>query len=164
MIVGLVLSSAKLQAQPDGTARTNVVRPISLEESIRLTLERNLGLQIQRLSPQIARFNLAGSYGYYDPVLSFNGGQSFRSSPGGFDPATGLPIRSRDTWTEDERDAFGHLSLLVAQIPSLTRWPRADRRALALLMRAKGGSSEREYAHRLDCHTRLRRALEGLRP
>jgi len=89
-------------AQPNATTQaTNAVaRPISLQESVQLALQHNLGLQIERLSPEISRFNLAGSYSYYDPVFSLRGEQSFRSSPGGFNSSLGLQTPPSDTWTE----------------------------------------------------------------
>jgi len=83
-----------------GIATNGPVRPISLEESIQLALHHNLGLQIERLSPQIARFDLAGAYNYYDPVFTVRGEQSFNSTPGGFNPTLGVPTPPNDTWTE----------------------------------------------------------------
>jgi hypothetical protein len=65
-------------------------------------------------------------------------------------------------WTSDERSAFERLSLLVALIPDLRRWPLSDRRRLADLMRAKGGPSEARYVRLLDGHRRLRESLAAL--
>ncbi len=64
-------------------------------------------------------------------------------------------------WSREERRAFEQLSLVAALIPALARWPAADKRALAALMRAKGGPSELAYARRLDRHRRLRLRLEA---
>ena len=64
-------------------------------------------------------------------------------------------------WSREERRAFEQLSLVAALIPALARWPAADKRALAGLMRAKGGPSELAYARRLDRHRRLRQLLEA---
>jgi len=91
-------SEAKPADAPSGTNAP--ARPISLEESIQLALHHNLGLQIERLSPQIATFDLAGAYSYYDPVFTFRGEQSFNSSPGGFNPTLSVPTPANDTWTE----------------------------------------------------------------
>src|SRR5438132_14362106 len=102
-IIGLFwLLSVQLQAQPKTTnqAANAVVRPISLEESVQLALQHNLGLQIERLSPQMARFDLAGAYSYYDPTFTFRGEQNFRSSPGGFNSAINVQTPPKDTWTE----------------------------------------------------------------
>jgi hypothetical protein len=73
-----------------------------------------------------------------------------------------LGVRSQAAWSRDERHAFERMSLVAALVPDLARWPAADRRALALLMRAKGGATERAYALRLDAHRRFRRSLEAL--
>lgn len=51
----------------------------------------------------------------------------------------------RRTWSHDEREAFEHLAPIAAVIPDLGRWSRGDRRALLRIMRAKGGTRERDY-------------------
>ncbi len=76
--------------------------------------------------------------------------------------ARALGVRRRG-WSAPERRAFDDLSLVAALIPDLPRWPAADRDALVQLMRAKGGPTEIDYAHRLDRHVRFRRSLESLR-
>jgi hypothetical protein len=54
------------------------------------------------------------------------------------------------------------MSLVAALVPDLDAWSTTDRRALAAIMRAKGGGTEMDYARRLDRHQRLRRSLETL--
>jgi hypothetical protein len=76
--------------------------------------------------------------------------------------AQALGVRSRAAWPPAERRAFERLSLVAALVPDLATWPFADRRALASVMRAKGGRSEMAYGRRLDGHRRLRRSLEAL--
>ena len=61
-------------------------RKISLEESIKIALEHNLDVQIERLNPEIARYNLSFAYAGWDPVLTASGEHDFSLSPGGFDP------------------------------------------------------------------------------
>lgn len=78
--------------------------------------------------------------------------------------ARALGVRSVAPWPVEERRAFERMALVAALVPDLARWPASDRRGLVRLMRAKGGAPEGEYARQLDRHTRLRRALEGLRP
>ncbi len=73
-----------------------------------------------------------------------------------------LGARRRAAWPRHERRAFEDMSLVAALIPDLARWPASDRRALIAVMRAKGGASERAYAHLLDGHRLLRRSLEAL--
>jgi outer membrane protein len=83
-----------------GGGTNQAARPISLQESIQLALQQNLGLKIERLTPQMANFDLSGSYSYYDPVFTVRGEQSFNSSPGGFNPSLSIPTPPNDTWTE----------------------------------------------------------------
>jgi outer membrane protein len=60
---------AALTAGAQTATPTNNLRPISLEECVRLALVHNRELQIQRYNPELARLTLSGSYGVYDPVL-----------------------------------------------------------------------------------------------
>jgi outer membrane protein len=48
-------------------------RELSLQECIDLTLKNNIELQISRYDPEIARYNLKGAYGAYDPTAFFSG-------------------------------------------------------------------------------------------
>jgi hypothetical protein len=73
-----------------------------------------------------------------------------------------LGVPQRPAWPADERRAFEQLSLMMALIPDLGRWPAADRRRLVQVMRAKGGPSEARYVRLLGSHRKLRRSLEIL--
>ncbi len=84
----------------NAVTETNKVRPLALEEAIQLALQHNLDVQIERVNPQIARFNLSGLYGAYDPTFSVQLEQRFNSSPGGFDSRTGLTIPGNETYVE----------------------------------------------------------------
>lgn len=61
-----------------------------------------------------------------------------------------------------ERQAWTRLAPLVLLLPGVARWPPADRRALAIVIRAKGGRRESDFVARFDAHRRLRRALAAL--
>ncbi len=50
---------------------------------------------------------------------------------------------------------FPPLALVVAQIPGLARWTRAERRALGAVLLAKTGPVERDFVVALARHTRL---------
>jgi hypothetical protein len=76
--------------------------------------------------------------------------------------ARALEVTGWSRWTADEQRGFAQLALLVGQIPDLARWPRADRRRLAALMRARGGASEARYTRALGAHARLRESLLAL--
>ncbi len=76
--------------------------------------------------------------------------------------AAAVGAERRRHWPRDERHAFEQLSLLIALIPDLARWPAGDRRRLVQVLRAKGGPSEARYVRLLNGHHRLRRSLEAL--
>jgi hypothetical protein len=44
-------------------------------------------------------------------------------------------------------------------LPGVARWSAAERRALAAIVRAKGGRRESDFAARVDAHPRLGVAL-----
>ena len=54
---------------PAQTIKTNNTRSLSLEEALRLGVQKNLGLQIARIDTGIANARLFTAYGYYDPVF-----------------------------------------------------------------------------------------------
>ena len=64
-------------------------------------------------------------------------------------------------WPANERRALFVLAPLLAQIADLARWPAADRRRLAAIIRAKGGDEFR-FQRLLSRHDRLRHALASL--
>ena len=55
-----------------GAAQTGSVTRLSADEAVRMALENNLGIQAERLGPQITTFNLAQAKGAYAPVLFSN--------------------------------------------------------------------------------------------
>jgi len=61
-----------------------------------------------------------------------------------------------------ERQAWTRLAPLVVRLPGVARWSLTDRRALAAVVRAKGGRRESDFVRRFDAHRRLRRALIAL--
>jgi outer membrane protein len=74
------------------TTNGNVLeRWMSLQDCIAIALEHNFTIQIARYNPQIARYNLWGSYGVYDPNFSASVDHTFNLSPGGVD-AQGRPF------------------------------------------------------------------------
>lgn len=64
----LVLAAAGVCAQqgPD-------VRNLTLQESLALSIQQNLDLQIERLNPQLSLYDLSEAYGQYDPSFSWSG-------------------------------------------------------------------------------------------
>jgi outer membrane protein TolC len=66
---------------------TQQAKEVSLRECIETALVRNRTLQIERLTPQVARLALEGAYNYYDPVLFTQVQREHDADTGGFDPA-----------------------------------------------------------------------------
>jgi hypothetical protein len=48
---------------------------------------------------------------------------------------------------------------LVVGLPGVSSWSRSERRALAGVVRAKGGRRESDFVKRFDAHPRLGRAV-----
>jgi len=75
-------------------------RSLSLEESIRMALEKNLVLQMAKVDVRGARAVLLGAYAYYEPVFETVASYATSTEPSGaVDPNTGLPIPPGDRST-----------------------------------------------------------------
>ena len=46
---------------------------LTLDEAQRIALENNIGLEIEEIATDVARFNAVGSWGAFDPLLTANG-------------------------------------------------------------------------------------------
>ncbi len=64
----LAAAQASTQA-PDGQAAGGTARPLSMDEAVKLALEQNLGIRIQRLDPQIQDTAVAQSRSFWSPTL-----------------------------------------------------------------------------------------------
>ena len=73
-----------------------------------------------------------------------------------------LGLRSLFGWSASERLAFRRWAPLVAILPGLERWTAAEKRALAAVIRAKGGRRESDFVRLFDAHRKLRGAIAGL--
>jgi hypothetical protein len=102
---------------------------------------RNLGLAVQRR--MAARFG-----GDADKMR--------RASTRSVARALGLNV---ERLKDDERQAFTNLSLLLALIPDLSRWPQHDKQQLRRIIRAKAAPDESDYVRLLQNHKRLRREI-----
>ncbi len=108
----LVLTvSAGLVTSAQDTNTPAATRSLSLRECINLALSRNLDLQIQQLSSDIARYNLSGSYAAYAPTFSMNARHDFVNQPADFDPQKFNP----DFPYELQTDTLG--SALLGKLP-----------------------------------------------
>src|SRR6266702_228180 len=96
--LGLVVFAGLLFLTPTHSEPV-AARALSLRECIEMAIVRNFDVQIERLSLDIARYNLSSSYGAYDPVLSFQARHDFLSQPSDFDPKkAGLDFPYEETF------------------------------------------------------------------
>jgi hypothetical protein len=70
-----------------------------------------------------------------------------------------LGVRSMNRFTPGERLVWERWGPLVLALPGVERWSRADRQALARIVRAKGGRRESAFLPLFNRHRRLQRAL-----
>ncbi len=75
-----------LAVQADSSPTNAVERRLSLSECVRMAIDGNRDLQIERVNPRIARLTLDASAGYYDPTLALAGQHTHQVETGGFDP------------------------------------------------------------------------------
>jgi hypothetical protein len=73
--------------------------------------------------------------------------------------AGALGVRTFRGWSAGERQAWERWAPLVLLLRGLGRWRPEERRALAGLIRAKGGRRESDYVARFNRHPRLQAAL-----
>ena len=103
----------------------------------------------ERVAAQLARHAVSDR----DAILQEAGRQLMR--------LTGL--QSWRGFTTNEQLAWRRWSPFVLALSGVTRWNAADRRAIARVVRAKGGRRESDYAALFAAHPRLAQALFALR-
>ena len=116
---GALVGFSTNNVPPTSILGTNIsVRPVTLPEVLQMALQNNFDIQFARLSPEIARYNLLGSYGVYDPVFGFGYTYSYSSEPGGFTDE-GIPIPS----SENSSDRWGNEGgMLSGYLPTGLRY------------------------------------------
>jgi len=70
-----------------------------------------------------------------------------------------LGVRTLRGFSKAERLAWERWSPLMLTLPGVERWTKEEKRALALVAKAKGGRRESDYIRLFDAHQKLRRAL-----
>jgi hypothetical protein len=73
-----------------------------------------------------------------------------------------LGLRTLSGWSVGERLAFRRWAPLVTILPEVARWTSPQKRALAAVIRAKGGRHESDFVRLFDAHRPLRRAIATL--
>lgn len=82
-------------------------RTMTLDECVRLALEHNLDIQIQRYNPQISLYQLSSSYGIYDPLFAVSGVHSSNNGLPGFDSTLGLVTPGSETESDFVSSSVG---------------------------------------------------------
>ena len=88
ILLALFAAVAATAAQT-GT-NTPAGRAMSLPDCIQAALAHNLDVQIERINPQISRFNLNAAYSGYDPAFTASGQHDYNKSGGVF--TNGVPV------------------------------------------------------------------------
>jgi outer membrane protein len=92
--VGAIASLSRIAAQAPA-APAEVVRRLSVDEAVRLALEQNLGIQIERLNPQIQDVAVAQARSFWSPQFSTGASRNSSTVPsasalsGGLSTVTG---------------------------------------------------------------------------
>ena len=146
----------RLRADPDERSSIATLKKL-VEENVYLHLGRRrddvIGLlPLANVGLQVTRF-LAERYGARRERA---GHECARQA------AAILGVRSFGNFTPGERLAWERWSPLVMILPGLARWSPGERRALAEVVRAKGGRRESDFVALFDRHRRLRRAVRLL--
>jgi outer membrane protein len=79
--------------------------PLTLEEAVRLALQRNQTLKVSAFTPEIARANVLAEYGRFDPALTFR-----RSYSEGERNISLAPLITSTTQTDDYSLSLGGLT------------------------------------------------------
>lgn len=77
-----LLAAALASAVTFAAAAEPAKRAVSLDECIRLALQKNLDIRISRFAPELTQLSLEATYGAYDPEFSFGAQRNFDKSPG----------------------------------------------------------------------------------
>lgn len=92
----------------------------------------------------------------------YRGDRAKAATMSGREVAKALGATDRRRWPEAEQVAFDACATAVALIPGLRDWPRAQKTAAVLAMRAKGAASEARAAKRWGGHPALVPALRAV--
>jgi outer membrane protein TolC len=94
ILLALFAAVAATAAQT-GT-NTPAGRAMSLPDCIQAALAHNLDVQIERINPQISRFNLNAAYSGYDPAFTASGQHDYNKSGGVF--TNGVPVSDKNSF------------------------------------------------------------------
>ena len=108
--LSLILMASLAAGLASGQTEAAKTRAMSLTDCVQEALQRNLELQIERITPQISALTLHGAYGGYDPSFSLSGQHDFRLSGGGIDPTTQFQIPGTESDSQSFRSGLAGLA------------------------------------------------------
>ena len=68
----------------------------------------------------------------------------------------------RGNWSVEERNSFKSMAMLVANLEEVENWSASEKRALAAIIRAKGGREEHKFIRKCQKHHEFYDALVRL--
>ncbi len=128
-------SSTQVAAKPLGAADQGRVLQLTLKDAVRIALEQNLDLEVERLSTEIANFNTRGSWGNFDPLASLSvtatdtktqgrnslaGGDVINSDSLGFNGSINVPFVSGGSFNASMNHTSSSTSNTFATFPDST--------------------------------------------
>ena len=103
VVLPLLASGLAAQQEPVQKDAPGPVLELTLEDALRIALERNLDLDLESLNTDIARYNSLGSWGAFDPVISLTGALTDSEAQGSSGLSGGTVVES------DTQSLFGDL-------------------------------------------------------
>ncbi|MFT3782282.1 MAG: TolC family protein [Nibricoccus sp.] len=91
-LLGFLVATLPGWAASENTNANPIERKISLEEAIRMALEKNFLVRVKSFDPMIARAGLTEAWGRYDPKLTGTYQASRDELPDPLDPLTGTRL------------------------------------------------------------------------
>ena len=103
--IGILSAFLAVAASAMGQTSTNTPAggAMSLKDCIQSALAHNFDVQVQRINPQISRYNLDAAYSGYDPKFNISGTHSYTVSPGSYNSVIGGQTSSQ----KSDANSFG---------------------------------------------------------
>lgn len=142
---------ARLLARPDARSLLGVLRRFTRGDLELRVRDDPLACDAPRLSEAVSAWI----------AERFGGDRTAAERAATHTVVRALGLAGHERWSDAGRSALRSLSLVLAQISGIERWPRAARQGLAAAIRAKA-TDELRFQRIVARHRRLRAALAGL--
>jgi outer membrane protein len=95
-----MLGALAATAVASASALSAETRPVSLDDCVKMALQKNLDIRIAYYNPRAALSQLRQASGAYDPSVSMSARQNFSTSPGQGNALEFIPVGG-ESWTEN---------------------------------------------------------------